>query len=86
MQINRLFAILEGIQPAKLRRKKTALSLAYRSLMDFKHLLRQLIVGPTTTHEERLRSRHPFASAVCKLLNELSQLSIHAATMIINGT
>ena len=53
--------------------------------MDPKYLLRQLIVGPSTTHEKRLRSRHPFATAVCKLLNELSQLSIHAATMIING-
>ena len=41
------------IQPAELRRQGATLSLAYRSLMDPKHPLHQLVVGPTTVHEER---------------------------------
>ena len=47
--------ILAGIQPAELRRQRTALSfvtLAYRSLMNSKHLLHQLMVGSVTTLEE----------------------------------
>ena len=63
--------ILVGIQPAELRRQGATLSLAYRILIDLKHLLHQLMVGPITTHEEKLRSQHPFVSAARKLLNEL---------------
>ena len=48
--------ILARNQPAELRRQRATLSLAYRSLMDPKHLLHQLIVGKTTVHEKRLRS------------------------------
>ena len=40
------------------------------------------MVGPTTVHEERLRSRHHFVPAASKLLNELSKLSICAAHWI----
>ena len=47
--------ILAGIQPAEFRRQGTTLSLAYRSLVDPKHLLYQLMIGPTTAHEKRLR-------------------------------
>ena len=44
--------------------------------------LYQLMVGLTTAHEERLRSREPFVPAARKLLNELSKLSICAAQSI----
>ena len=57
-QCNRLF----------IRQQEAALSLAYHSLMDLKHLLHQLIIRPTT-----------FVPAPRKLLNKLSKLSIRAA-------
>ena len=63
--------ILAGIKSPKLRRGAT-LSLAYRSLMDPKHLLYQLMVGPATVHEKRLRSRHPFVPPARQLLNSFS--------------
>ena len=47
--------------------------------MDPNHLLHQLMVGPITAHEERLRSRHPFVPAARKRLNKLSKLRIRAA-------
>ena len=39
------------------------------------------MVGPTTVHEERLRSRYLFVPAARKLLNELFKLSIQAAQL-----
>ena len=45
--------ILAGIQPAKLRRQEATFSLAYRNLMDPKHLLHQLMVEPTTGLQKR---------------------------------
>ena len=74
--------ILAGIQPAELRRQKSTFSQAYRSLMDLKHLLLQLMVGPITAHEERLQSWHPFVHTARKLLNEFSKLNIGAAPLI----
>ena len=71
--------IFAANQPAELRRQGATLSLAYRSVMDLKHLFHQLIVGPTTAHKERLRFRHPFVLASRKLLNELSKLTIGVA-------
>ena len=50
--------------------------------MDPKQLIYQLMVGPITAYEERLRSRHLFVFAAHKLLNELSKLSIQAAQWI----
>ena len=38
--------ITASIKPAELRRKRSTLSLAYRSLMNPIHLLHQLMVGP----------------------------------------
>ena len=61
------------IQPAELRRQGATFSLTYRSLMDSKHLLNQLMVGPIAAYEERLRSRHAFVPTAGKLLNELSK-------------
>ena len=71
--------ILAGIQPAKIHRQGATLSLAYRNLMDPKHLLHQLMVGPITAYEKRLRSGHPYVPVTRKLLNELSKLSISVA-------
>ena len=71
--------ILACIQPAELHRGETTLFLAYRSRMDPKHLLNQVMVGPTTASKKRLLSRHFFAHAARNLLNKLSQLSIRAA-------
>ena len=62
---------LAGIQPLKLCQHGATFSLAYRSLMDPKHLLYQFMVGPAADHKERLRSRHPFVLAARKLLNKL---------------
>ena len=64
---------------AEFRQPGAILFLAYRSLMDPKHLLHQLMVGPATAHEERLRFLHPFAPAARKLLNDLSKLSFRTA-------
>ena len=50
--------------------------------MDSKHLLHQLMVGPTTAHEERLQPRCPLVRKARKMLNELSKLSIRAAQWI----
>ena len=47
--------------------------------MDPKHLLRQLMMGPTTAHEYRLRSHYTFVPAVLKLLKESLKLSNRAA-------
>ena len=79
---NDYFPILAGIQPAELRRQEATLSLAYHSVMDPKHLLRQLMVWRTTAHDERLQSYHPFVPVARKLLNELFKLSIRAAQWI----
>ena len=73
------FPILAGIQPPELCQHGATFSLAYRSLMDPKHLLYQFMVGPTADHKERLRSRHPFVLAARKLLNKLFKLSVRTA-------
>ena len=78
--------IFAGIQPTEFRRQRATLSRAYRSFMDPKRLLHQLMVGPITAHEERLRFPHPFVPAEHKRLNELSKLSIRAERWTINGT
>ena len=44
--------------------------------------LHQLIKGSITAHEEKWQSRHNFAPAARKLLNELSKLSIRVAQWI----
>ena len=74
--------MLAGIQPAELRWQGSTLSLAYHSLMDPKHLTHQLMVGFTTAHEERLRSRLPLEPAAHELINKLSKLSIRATQWI----
>ena len=59
----------------------STLSLAYRSLMDPKHLPHQLMVDSTTAHKKRLRSRYPFVHAARKLLNKLSKLGFRGAQL-----
>ena len=44
--------ILAGIQPAELRRQGATFSLAYRSVMDPKHLLLQIMVQPTIANKD----------------------------------
>ena len=56
--------ILAGIQPVELRRRGATVSLRYRSLMDPKQLLHLLMLGPTSAHKERQRSRQPFVPVV----------------------
>ena len=46
--------ILANTELAELHRQAAALSPAYRSLMDPKQLLHQLMTEPTTAHEGRL--------------------------------
>ena len=74
--------ILAGILPTELRRQGATLYQAYRSLIDLKHLLHQLMVGPITAHEDRLRFQHLFVPVARELLNELSKLNIQAAQQI----
>ena len=76
---NKLLPILEGIQPAELSQQVATLSLAYCNMIDPKHPIYQLMLGPNTAHEERLQSRHPFRPVAHKLLNELYKLRIQAA-------
>ena len=64
--------ILSGIQIVDLRQQGAILSLAYRSLMNFKHVLHQLIVGPTTTLKERTTISTLFCvGCIRKLFEEL---------------
>ena len=72
------FPFLADIPAAELRRHEATLTLVYRSLMDPKHLLHQLMVEPTIAHEKRLRSCHLFVPAARKLFDESSKLSIRA--------
>ena len=59
--------ILAGIQLAELLRQGGTFSVAYRSLTDSKYLIHELMVGPITAHEKRLRSRHPYVRTERKL-------------------
>ena len=71
--------ILEGIQPAELRRLEATLSLAYRGSLDPDHILYELLARPPDGHRERLKSRRPFVPAARKLLQDLTELDIRAA-------
>ena len=68
--------VLEDIQPAELRRLGTTLSLANRAIHNLDHALHGQLFGQQYSHQGRLRSRRPFASAVWKLLDSLSELDI----------
>ena len=71
--------VLEGIQPAELRRIGATLSLAYRGSLDLGHILYKLLTGSPDGHRERLKSRRPFVPAARKLLKDLTELDIRAA-------
>ena len=71
--------ILAGIQPAELRQLGATLSLAYRGSLDPDHILYELFDGSPDGHRERLKSRRPFGPAAWKLLQDLTELDIHAA-------
>ena len=55
-------------------------------MMDPNHLLHQSMVGPTTVHEEILRSRRSFVPAVRRVFSKLSELRIRAAQWAEIGT
>ena len=67
--------ILVVIQPVELRRHGATLSCIPQS-DGSQNLLHKLIVGSITAYKEKLRSRHSFVPAACKLLNELPKRSI----------
>ena len=71
--------VLSGIQPAELRPQGATLSLANRSYLDPGHILHGQLTELQTACKEKLKSRHPFASAARKLLHNLSELGIRAA-------
>ena len=71
--------VLQGIQPAELRRQEATLSLASRSSLDPGHILHGQLTEPQAASKERLKSRCPFVPAVQKLLHDLSELGIRAA-------
>ena len=68
--------VLDGIQPAELRRLGATLSLANRSIHDPDHILHSQLVGQQDAHQGRLRSKSPFVPAAWKLLDSLSELDI----------
>ena len=53
--------------------------------MDLKHVLHQLMVGPPLPTKRYYVLCHPFVPATCKLLHELSKLSIRAAQWTDNN-
>ena len=71
--------VLSGIQPTELRRQGATLSLANRSSLYPGHILHGQLTEPQAASKERLKSRHPFAPAVRKLLHNLFQLGIRDA-------
>ena len=68
--------VLEGIQPAELRRLGATLFLANLAIHDPDHVLHRQLVGQQDAHLGRLRSRRPFVPAAWKLLGSLSKLDI----------
>ena len=71
--------ILAGIQQAELRQLGATLSLAYGGSLDPDNILYELLAGSPDGHRERLKSRCPFVPAAWKLLQDLTELDIHAA-------
>jgi len=69
--------ILAGIQPAELRRKGAALSLA-RCAMEPGHLFHSALTCPPSANARRLKSRHPFVPAAQQLISS-SDNNIRAA-------
>ena len=79
---NDYLPIPSDIPLAELRRQEAILSLAYHSVMESNYLFHQLMVGPTFVQGERLPPRHPFVLEACKLLGELSEMSVRAVQWI----
>ena len=69
-------SILARIEQDELRRQVATLTLAYRSVMDPKHLLQQLMISLPLPTKKYYNLHTPSAS---KLVNELSTLNIQAA-------
>ena len=68
---------LVGIQPVACRRLGATLLLAKHSILDPEYFLHNYLVRPLDARQERLKSRHPFAPAAWKLLDNASELYIH---------
>jgi len=60
--------ILDGIQPAELRRSGATLSLARRA-MEPGHLLHSALTWPPSANARRLKSRHTFVPAAQQLIS-----------------
>ena len=68
--------VLLGIQPTELCHQRATLSLANCSSLNPGHVLHGQLTEPQAASKERLKSRHPFAPTVQKLLHNLSELGL----------
>ena len=70
--------IIAGIQPPELHCQKSIHSLVCR-VQEAEHLLHERFLSLSFGHPRQLQSRHPFAPAALKLLNDLAQSGISVA-------
>ena len=74
--------ILAGIQQPGLHRQVTIFLLVNRNILDYEHLLHDLLVRPFDGRQDKLKSRSPFVPAARKLSDNALFMLVSRQTLL----